>query len=80
MVSVYKVISIRPRKKRAEQKIIALIGLSQRRCMKNNATSEPLIEAISIAMITLTMPSPKSMRDAATVTTVRNKSAPRTNA
>jgi hypothetical protein len=62
-----------PEEEQVLQKMIAFILPSQRRCMKKSATSEALIDAISMAMITFAMPPPKSTSDAPTVTTVRNK-------
>ena len=38
-----------------------VIGLSHRRCMKNSATSEALMDAIIMAMITFVIPPPQSI-------------------
>ncbi len=58
------------------QKMIALIGLSQRRCMKNSATSDALIDSDEHGDDDVRHARhPKSIIDAPTVMTVRISSA-----
>jgi len=65
-----------PRTAAPVTKMMALIGLSWRRCMKNSATNEALMVAMPSAMTTFQ--DPKLSPAASTVITVNARRVPRT--